>query len=240
MPDNPVQAERVARTLNTTSCTSDHMGERTSKALDSAARISIHLNRIVYAVAKHWLFIVNTVIGAHAALPALAPVLMAAGRTSAARLIYTLFQPLCHQLPERSFFLFGPQLTYTLQELERLVGSSVPLRYIGSPALGYKVAICQRDVAIFLAALLAGLTFALLRNRLRPLSIRAFVLLCVPIAFDGLGQLMALWESPWWSRVVSGALFGVACVWLAYPYIESGMNDVLRVAEQGLGVKTKS
>ena len=48
------------------------------------------------------------------------------------------------------------------------------------------------------------------------------------MVIDGSGQLFALWESTWWSRVLSGSLFGVACVWLAYPYIEAGMSDVLR------------
>jgi len=217
-----------------------HMSEREIKVTDWTPRITTILNRLIYALAKHWLLITNTVIGLYTAVPILAPVLMAAGYTAAARLIYLLCSPLCHQLPERSFFLFGLQATYTLGELERLTEASVPLRYIGSPALGYKLAVCQRDIAIYLAALLAGLAFALLRRQLRPLSVKAFILLCVPIALDGLGQLLALWESVWWSRVVSGTLFGVACVWLAYPHIEAGMNDVLRVTEQELKDKIKS
>ncbi len=116
----------------------------------------------------------------------------------------------------------------------------MPLRYIGSPVLGYKTAVCQRDVAIYLAVLLAGLAFIPLRRRLRPLAIKAFALLCIPITVDGLGQLLAVWESTWWSRVVSGALFGIACVWLAYPYIEAGMSDVLGITEQELGQRTNT
>ena len=193
-------------------------------------RVSAILNRFVHGVAKHWLLLVNVVIAAQIALPVLAPVLMTVGHTSTARLIYTLFAPLCHQLPERSFFLFGPQSSYTLQELESLVGPNVPLRYNGSPALGYKMAICQRDVAMYLSMLLAGLAFNFVRSWLRPLPLKAFAVLCVPITLDGFGQLLALWQSTPWSRVTSGALFGAACVWLAYPYIESGMKDVLRVS----------
>jgi hypothetical protein len=64
---------------------------------------------------------------------------------------------------------------------------------------------------------------------MRPLSIRAFLFLSAPMAVDGLGQLVGLWESTWWSRVISGALFGIACVWLAYPHVEAGMADVERV-----------
>jgi len=197
-------------------------------------KITTTLNHVILAVAKHWLLIINVVIGLYAILPILAPVLMVAGHESVAWLIYAFYRPLCHQLPERSFFLFGPQLTYTLDELRRLIGSDVPLRYIGNPTLGYKVAVCQRDIATYLAALLAGLAFAPLRHWLRPPSIRTFAVLCLPMAVDGLGQLLALWDSTWWSRVSSGALFGLACVWLAYPYIEDGMNDVLRVMHKEL------
>ncbi len=191
--------------------------------------LAAFLNRIVYVVAKHWLLIVNSVMALQAGLPLVPPVLMATGRVSTARLIYRLFQPLCHQLPERSFFLYGPRFSYTLDELERLIGPGVPLRYIGDLSLGYKMAVCQRDIATYVAILLAGLAFIPLRHRLKPLPLKAFLLFCIPIAADGFGQLFGFWESTWWSRIASGALFGAACVWLAYPYVEAGMRDALRI-----------
>jgi uncharacterized membrane protein len=187
---------------------------------------------VVNTFAKHWLMATNAVVATGVALAVLAPTLMRADHVAAGRAIYTLFAPFCHQLPERSFFLYGPQLTYTLQELELLIGPDVPLRFIGDPALGFKMALCQRDVALYLAMLAFGLAFALVRERLHPLPLKLFVVLSVPIAIDGFGQLLALWESTWWSRVLSGALFGIACVWLVYPYFESGMRDVLRVIQQ--------
>ncbi len=214
-------------TLDTTPRSQNHASQSATTARDWTPRVTAILSHIVHTVAKHWLLMVNTVFTLYAGLPALAPTLMAAGYPSAARVIYTLFLPSCHQLPERSFFLFGPRLTYTLEELETLTGASVPLRYVGSPALGYKVAVCERDTAVYLALLLAGMAFALLRRRLRPVPIRIFALLCLPIVADGLGQLIGLWVSSWWSRVASGTLFGIACVWLAYPYIEAGMKEVL-------------
>ena len=205
------------------------MSQRSSWISQKVVHLAALLNRIVHVVAKHWLFIVNSVMALQAGLPLNTPVLMATGRVSAARLIYTLFQPLCHQLPERSFFLFGSQFSYTLNELERFIGPDVPLRYIGDPSIGYKMAVCQRDIATYVAISLAGLAFIPLRHRLKPLPFKAFLLFCIPIAIDGFGQLFGFWESTSWSRVASGALFGVACVWLAYPYIEAGMRDVLKV-----------
>ncbi len=219
--------------LGPTPTTADHMPETTAKAVgDRVARLSAIIIRTVAAVAKHWLFLITVVFAIEAMLPILAPVLMATSHVTAAQLIYTLYAPFCHQLPERSFFLFGPQSTYTLHELEVLVGSDVPLRYIGNPAIGFKVAACQRDTAIYLALWAASLAFIPLRRRLRPLPIKFFILLCVPMAVDGLGQLLMLWKSTSFSRVVSGTLFGIACVWLSYPYIEAGMQDVLRTLGQ--------
>jgi uncharacterized membrane protein len=228
----------VTRSLRSTP-PSPNQSKKPLNLADRKARVTAILNHTVHAIAKHWLLIANTVMGLHVALPISAPVFLMTGHGRAAHLIYTLFRPLCHQLPERSFFLFGPQAAYTLEELEYLLGPGVPVRYVGSPALGYKVAICQRDITVYLAALLAGLAFALCRRQLRPLSIRGFVVLCIPIALDGFGQLIALWDSTWWSRVSSGAFFGIACIWLAYPHVEVGMNDVLRVTEQTVREREK-
>ena len=209
--------------------TDGQMGQHLSHIPQQVGKLAALLNRLVHFTASHWLLIVNAVMAVQATLPALPPVLMLAGWHSAARFMYSLFQPLCHQLPERSFFLFGPQLTYQFEELQSLVGPNVPLRFIGSPTTGYKLAVCQRDLATYASILVAGLAFTLLRQRLKPLSLKAFGLLCMPMAIDGFGQLFGMWESTWWSRVLSGGLFGIACVWLAYPYVESGMKDVLKV-----------
>ena len=200
---------------------------------DWTPRLTSVLNRLIRALAQHWLLMFNTAIAAYALLPVVSPVLMATGHPGLGRLIHTLYGLTCHQLPERSFFLFGPRLAYTLQQLQRLVGPEVPVRYLGDAIIGYKVVVCERDIATYLAFLSAGLVFALVRRRLQPLPVRGFLLFCLPMAVDGLGQLVGMWESTWWSRVATGALFGIACVWLAYPYIESAMREVCITLEAG-------
>jgi len=198
-----------------------------SEIVDQRVRRLTHgLTLFMRWVSRHWLFLTNVSLSLYGGLPALAPVLMAAGYPRAAGVIYLIFRPFCHQLPERSFFLFGRQWVYSLEELGRLLGGSVPLRYNGAPGIGFKVAVCERDVAIYLAMLLTGLAFVWLRRRLKPLPIKAFVALCVPMGVDGLGQLFGLWTSTWWSRLITGSVFGLACVWLAYPYLEQGMREV--------------
>ena len=46
----------------------------------------------------------------------MAPVLEKAQAPAVARVIYRMYSPLCHQFAFRSFFLFGEQAYYPLQE----------------------------------------------------------------------------------------------------------------------------
>ena len=66
----------------------------------------------------------------------------------------------CHQWAFRSYFLFGPDATYGPDDARDLVGPQEMYRFVGSPDLGYKVAFCERDVAIYLSVLIAGLAYA--------------------------------------------------------------------------------
>lgn len=202
-------------------------------------RITRWVTRIAHAVSVHWLLMLNLAMGLWVGLPFLAAVVARAGYTRGAQLLYWFFQPLCHQIPERSFFLFGRQWTYSYEELSRLLGgAAVPQRWIGEPEIGFKVAICERDVAIYATVLLAGLVFGLVRQRAKPLRPKVFGLLIVPMAVDGVGQLVGLWSSTWESRVATGALFGVACVWLALPYLERGMREVRQETERTMREQT--
>jgi uncharacterized membrane protein len=198
-------------------------------------------DRIVLAIARHWLAFFNLAVFLYVAMPFLAPLFMQAGLPGAARLIYTVYSPACHQLPDRSYFLFGDQPVYTLQELEQLgvlEDTSLLARrgYVGNEILGWKVALCERDVAIYGAVLLGGLAFGLLRSRVPKLPFKVYVLFLVPVAVDGLTQLFGLRTSDWVLRTVTGAIFGLATVWLAYPYIEESMAGVRANIERKLGI----
>ena len=194
-----------------------------------ARRITYVLSVFMRWISAHWLLLVNLFVGLYLGLPILAPLLMGTGHVRVANLIYLIFKPLCHQLPERSFFLFGQQWVYSYDQLSALLrGVEVPARYVGNPEIGFKTAVCQRDVAIYLFMFLAGILFVGLRGWLKPLPFKWFAVLITPMAVDGLGQLFGLWSSTWWSRLFTGGLFGMACVWLAYPYLEQGMREVRR------------
>jgi uncharacterized membrane protein len=197
-------------------------------------------DRLVLGIARHWVAVFSVALALYVGLPFLAPVLMQAGLTGPARLIYLVYSPACHQLPDRSYFLFGEQPVYTLDELEQasvLPGSGLleRRRFIGDETVGWKVALCERDVAIYGAMLIAGMIFALLRGRVRRLPLPVFVLFVIPIAVDGLSQLFGLRTSNWWLRTLTGALFGAGVVWLVYPYIQESMDDIRINIEKKLG-----
>ena len=176
---------------------------------------------------RRWLFAANVGVAVFLALPFLAPVLLAAGYDGPANLIYTVYNAVCHQWAFRSYFLFGPELTYNHATLHGLIGEGGPFKFVGSPDLGYKVAFCERDVAIYAAVLVTGLVYGWRRGPspgdVPGLSLTAYAILIVPMAIDGFTQLFGWRESSVLLRTLTGTLFGAASVWLIYPRVDAIM-----------------
>jgi uncharacterized membrane protein len=198
----------------------------------AGSKFSQRANSVVISIARHWLAIFNTAWAVYLFTPFLAPIFMQLGWTVPAQAVYSLYSFLCHQLPSHSYFLFGPELA---PQTPALVASGmrdsnnlfVLRAFIGNPEVGWKVALCQRDVAIYASVLVSGIIFGLVRDRLRPLPFKYYLIFLIPIAIDGLTQLVGFRESNWWLRTVTGALFGFASVWLAYPYVDDAMQEVI-------------
>lgn len=150
------------------------------------------IDDIVAGIAEHWLAVLLVVLLLFTFLPFLAPVFMTLGWTWAGKLIYTLYIPTCHQLPQRSWFLFGPKLTYTLDEINQVYPylDSWNLRFFyGTPQMGWKVAWSDRMISFYTMTPVFGLLYAGLR-RLRhpsppPLPLPIFLLTLLPLALDG-------------------------------------------------------
>jgi uncharacterized membrane protein len=172
-------------------------------------------------VTRHWLFALNTAMTLFVAGAVLAPVLAAAGWSGPAQAIYAIYHLTCHQWGFRSFFLFGAQPIYSQHELVTL--GRDPFSFIGDATLGWKMAFCERDLAIYLALLAVGIYFARHRD-MRPLGFVAYGLLILPMVIDGLTQLFGWRESTWELRVATGLLFGVASAWLVYPRFDLAMG----------------
>lgn len=150
---------------------------------------NIRIVRLALSFARHWLLFINLSIGIWVGLPWLAPVFMHWGWEKAADFVYLLYSVQCHQLPQRSFFLFGSQSMYSLSPIQGAgvdVTSPFLLRqFIGNAEMGWKVAWSDRMVSMYSSILLFGLTYALVRKWMKPLSPWGFALLLVPMAVDG-------------------------------------------------------
>ena len=171
------------------------MTPRTSPPLSAGQRgLVLSADRLILAGARHWLLVFNLLFGAYALTPWLAPVLMHTGHTRAAGLIYLFYSTQCHQLPERSYFLFGQKASYSLSEVQAAFqdtnNPAILRQFIGNPEMGWKVAWSDRMVSMYTSVLVAGLLFSL-RRRLdlayarSPLSLWGFALLISPMIVDG-------------------------------------------------------
>jgi uncharacterized membrane protein len=212
---------------------------------------------IYFWLSKHYLALLNILIFIYVGLPFLAPVLMKSQSPGLARVIYKMYSPLCHQFGFRSFFLFGEQPYYPLKEaglvnlktFERVSGYAdvanpysvsrlYARQYTGDETVGYKVALCERDVAIYAAMLLFGLVYGLTGRRLPALHWMVWVLLALgPIGLDGVSQIVSQFNLAWLApvlpyrestpflRVLTGFLFGFGTAWFAFPNIEDSMRE---------------
>lgn len=160
------------------------------------------VDRGVLAVARHWVLAVNIIGGLYAGFPLLGPWLLSKGFTIPANVIYFMYKLTCHQLPERSFFVFG-----------------------------YKMCYCQRCCAIYSSIFVFGLLYPLASRIKQPLRWRWMFLLWLPMALDGFTQLFGLRESNWQLRVITGTLFALSCVWVAFPYLDRAFSEMRRDLE---------
>lgn len=220
--------------------------DRTDTADQADRPWARRVNRGLYFLSRRWLTVFSLLVLAYGGLPFVAPTLMKLGAPGAARVIYTIFSPFCHQLAFRSWFLFGDQPAYPrglagtgLMSYEQATGLSEldfvsARRYLGDEQIGYKVALCERDIAIYAGILVAGLLFGLVRSRLKPLPLMYwFILGILPIALDGGSQLISqiglisisARESTPLLRSLTGGLFGMVNVWMAYPHLEASMRE---------------
>jgi uncharacterized membrane protein len=181
-------------------------------------------------------------------IPFMAPVLMHYGFEIPAKIIYWGYHFLCHQLPYRSFFLYGEQSFYPLAyagmddsivTFEAAVSSTESnlsdIKYfIGNETMGYKIAICQRDLAIYLAIALFCIIFFLTNYRLPRIHWLIWIVLgIIPMALDGLSQMisgmfptfLSVRESTPFLRVITGSAFGFFTAWFLFPYLEKTLRN---------------
>ena len=119
-----------------------------------------------------------------------APVAAASQHSFVAASLYQAFSHLCHQLPDRSFFV-----------------------------VGHPLSVCARCTGVYTGFALSTLLYPLLTSlrRTNPPARKWLFIAAAPLAIDfGLG-LLSIWENTHASRFLTGALFGGVVVFYVMP-----------------------
>ena len=225
------------------------------KRLEAGKKIT-QLDKISLWLSKWYIWLMIFFLTLYVGLPFLAPTFLKIGADLPAKIIYTVYKPLCHQLAFRSWFLFGEQPFYpreeahvegylTYEEATHLSALNIreAQKFTGNEILGYKVALCQRDTAIYASMLLFGLIFALSGRKIKSIKWYVWVLIAIiPIGLDGVSQLPGLASSiPDWLpvresnpafRTITGTLFGFFTAWYLFPLIEESMAETRTIVTE--------
>jgi len=122
-----------------------------------------------------------------------APLLATSPRPLAGGLLYLFFSGICHQIPERSFFLNG-----------------------------HPLAVCHRCSGIYFGLFLGSLISGKAFPRFLSIPRRRWWVLAgaVPLVVDALGPMLGFWTNSPLSRAATGALFGIMVSSLLHSAVE--------------------
>ena len=159
-------------------------------SFNATSPISVNnADQFVLWLSRHWILVFSFLFGGYILTPFLAPAFMAIGWTIPAKAIYWVYSFLCHQLPERSYFIFGPKISYSLPEIQSAwqnTNNIVILRqFVGNEQMGWKVAWSDRMVSMFTSIWLFGVFWGLVKKKIKALPWWGLALLILPMAVDG-------------------------------------------------------
>jgi uncharacterized membrane protein len=119
-----------------------------------------------------------------------APLALNAGHAFWGLAIYGAFSHVCHQIPERSFFIAGHQF-----------------------------AVCARCTGLYLGFAVATVSYPLVRSlkRTKAPARKWLFLAAAPLAVDFAVGFLGIWENTHSSRFITGALLGAVSVFYVMP-----------------------
>jgi uncharacterized membrane protein/glutaredoxin len=252
----PIEVNDLEITLKAAQYRQDQIDSIDQKVASGAIQIPVIWTKsdsLSYWLSHHYLALFNLFIAFYLGFAFFAPIMLKIGWTAPASWVYRAYGMMCHQLAFRSYFLFGEQAAYPrfepagsgLLDFQQATGIANEdlwgaRQFLGNSVLGFKVALCERDVAIYLGILIFGLLYALTGRKIKALPWYLWILIgLVPIGLDGFSQLLSqppfnLWayrESTALLRSITGFLFGFSTAWFGYPMAERAMRETLEYLE---------
>lgn len=179
--------------------------------------ILIGLNKLIFQLCLHWQLIANSLFVLVLGLAVLAPALMTWGFPQAGNSLYRFFAPHDHQLPDRSYFLFGQTAAVGSYSREQVLGWGADAQnlraFTGNRRIGFKMALNHRMTAIFLGLLIGGLAWSAFPAFKPKITRVKLGLMILPMLADALshmaderaGSVFRLGN--WWAIWLSGNVF---------------------------------
>jgi uncharacterized membrane protein len=146
---------------------------------------------------RHWLALITVALALLLAGAVATPLFYAFGWPQVGAALFTAYHLMCGQVPSHSYFL-----------------------------LGYQVALCARNLAIYGSLFAGSLAFRWARRWAPPLDVRLWLLTLLPMALDGGTQLVGWRESDWELRTLTGIIFGLGVCWFLLTRIERQLPKV--------------
>ena len=147
---------------------------------------------------RYWAHIITFVMALLVCIALLVPVLSFLGMDFIAKPLFNSLHLVCAQIPSHSFYILGHQL-----------------------------GMCARNISIYGSMVLGGLIFILSKKRLPGIPWWVWVVMLLPIAWDGITQMFGLRESTWELRVLTGTLFGLGNIWFIFPLLQKTLNETM-------------
>ena len=159
----------------------------------------------------------------------IAPILMLSGFKSGGTAVYYIYSWACHQMPSRSYCVFSDatigdcnRTGFVLNKQDVTWGVNRPEGVVDSSGVhGYKFAVCSRCFWFYIGLLLGGLAYAYVNGpddtEIYPAIF--LILAIIPLAIDGVGQLLGYWTSTNLTRAFTGFLSGSVGGLYAVPII---------------------
>ena len=140
---------------------------------------------------RHWLALVTSALALLLAGAVVTPLFYAFGWPQVGAALFAAYHLICAQVPSHSYFL-----------------------------LGYQLALCARNLAIYGSMFAGSLLFRWTRAWLPALDWRLWLVTMLPMALDGGTQLFGWHESNWELRTLTGVIFGLGVCWFILPRIQ--------------------
>jgi uncharacterized membrane protein len=169
-----------------------------SRSMPAKPRTGLHkLGDIINNfLVEYWAHIITIVLGSLVFIALAIPFLSYFGLDSIAKPLFFTLHYVCAQIPSHSFYIYGHQL-----------------------------GLCARNFSIYTAMFLGSLAFVLSKKRIPGIPWWIWILMLLPIAADGLTQLVGWRESTWELRVITGTIFGLGNVWFALPMMHKSLQE---------------